>query len=180
MIGYRKAAVLLHGLHEDDRRWMLEQLSAEEQHILTQYLNEIRELGFSSEGAVSQESIRRAGKVAHASPMDIVAEADAEAVYGILHTEPIPLVAMLLRAHQWKWSREVLERFQEPVRGQIRKSIDDNVETSPMLSACLVKELSIRLEALSHQISAMAGKRGHVKQERSLLPARIKRALWNR
>lgn len=180
MIGYRKAAVLLHGLHEDDRQWMLDKLSGEERHILTQYLDEIRELGFPSENSVSRESIRRAGKAANASPIEIVAEADAEAVYDVLHTEPVPLTAKLLRTHQWKWTSGVLERFQEPVRGQIRKLIDDDMEISSMLSAHLVKELSIRLEASSHKTSVIAGEHGNSKWKWPQLSTRIKRALWSR
>lgn len=178
MIGHRKAAALLHGLHGEDRRWILQNLAKEDRDILDQCLSEMTELGFTSEPVSSRENLFGIEQNTVASPDERVANARADSVYEVLRNEPVQLIAKVLLVRRWKWAEEVLGKFQELTREHIRKQLDHATQISPALSACLVKELSVRLQqSRVEQANALVNV---MNSDESWFRRCVKRAPWNR
>ena len=57
MIGYRRAAVVLHGMHEDDRQWILSELDSAHRTAVKKFIDELDSLGFSSEEPIDRRAL---------------------------------------------------------------------------------------------------------------------------
>jgi hypothetical protein len=99
-VNERRAALVLHGLVEEDRDWVLARLSATERGKLRALLDELAELGLPKDASTL---------AAPAEPF--VAEIDAAPparVHAVLRDEQDTTVATLLGLHAWQWRRSVL------------------------------------------------------------------------
>jgi hypothetical protein len=147
MAGYRRAAVALHALSEEDRHWMLAELPAADKATLAQYLEELKGLGFTTEAAVQHDSLF--GKVAKAvpnQPSDFVRDATALEMLSVLEGEPSSLIAQLMAIRNWRW-REGFLRLCSPIRqDRIRAAISATTCVAPARKAFLLEAIGNRLK----------------------------------
>jgi hypothetical protein len=103
MSGHRQAALALHGLTEQDRQLILEQLPAGDQATLLNYLDELRVLGFDGDSVAL-------GKTAplRASATPDLESATPDMMFGLLEHEPTVLVAEVLALQEWPWRAGLL------------------------------------------------------------------------
>ena len=96
----RRAALVLHGLVEEDRDWVLARLSVTERGKLRALLDDLAELGIPKDAS------------ALAAPAEpFVREIDAVPpahVHAVLRDEQDTTIATLLGLHAWRWHRSVL------------------------------------------------------------------------
>lgn len=126
MAEYRQSALLLHGLNEPDRRWVLERLDEKEQRFLGEHLAELRNLGIPGDPTLIDV-------FRHPEPVaadDQLRSASVAQIQILLADEPIWLVRHVLSLEDWPWRQDFLatlaisqrERFlagrQAPLRGK--------------------------------------------------------------
>lgn len=156
----RQAALLLHGLGETDRAWLLERLSEAERSTMVGLLSELASLGIPSDRAFVEEVV--AAAASRAEPADAVqgagdepgrrvaslARASPEAIAKVLRDEPPGLVACVLRLHPWPWREAVLGHLGPVAAARIEQSMR---ERSPRGGAILSGRL---MEALIQRVDA--------------------------
>jgi flagellar motor switch protein FliG len=184
MIGYRRAAVALHELHEDDRQWILSELSDSDQSTLKTYLNEIRALGFASDQSLASEATASGYKNSKIAPMEQVRKADVRTLYLLLKDEPPVLIAKILKIDDWQWTNRLLENFSQSMHDRLRKLMSESATPAPALAECLVVELAQRLakHGSMHQTSSDSKRKGTNCLVRKNWFSNLKelRALWSR
>ena len=113
MIGYRRAAVALHDLREEDRQWLLAELPDEDRGVLQGLLKELSDLGFEpARNAANIPTMQAtiAGNVhACAKAGDIVRRANASDMVTLLEHEPSSLIAQILAVGEWPWKQSYLQ-----------------------------------------------------------------------
>lgn len=152
-IGVRRAALYIHGVSEQDQRWLLERLSDAERRVLTPLLEELSRLGIPKEGFeisgevlsdeahkvdrkgidtgtlnLSAAGIDRAIVIADASETDqilFLEEASVSILRRALEDEPIELLACILDLHPWKWRLIFVDHFDANRRFQLRERLDN-------------------------------------------------------
>lgn len=160
----RQAALLLHGLGEIDRAWLLERLSEAERSAMVGLLSELGSLGIPSDRAFVEEVVAAAASRAAATDVDrgagdapeprvaSLARASPEAIANVLRDEPPGLVACVLRLHPWPWKEAVLGRLGPVAAGRIEQSLRERL---PRGGAILSERL---MEALSQRVDAERGR----------------------
>lgn len=118
----RQVALLLHGLTDQDRSWLLGQLEPDQKDHVMDLLTELRELGMPADPGIAEKALSSASNDAHAVPVnpardarDQLRAADASTIHRVLAGEPLLLVAMLLAAEPWPWTEHYLS-MQEPAK----------------------------------------------------------------
>jgi len=114
--GVETALALLGGLHEADRRWILEHLPA----------------------AAKARLVAGAGSALDAW--------DASSVIDVLNSEPAWLIHAVLSAGDWRWKAEVMDRLPASVRKQVGALARDGVSLARPAVEFLLRSLSERLE----------------------------------
>lgn len=117
----RKAALLLHGLSEPDRAWLLAQLPAPQRALLERLLEELQALGIPADGELVAEAVARSAPAAAGragSPADGPEQRIAELerasparLVKLLSGEPPGVVARLLQLREWPWRAELLRQL---------------------------------------------------------------------
>jgi hypothetical protein len=168
MSGHRRAAVALHGLNAEDRKWMLAELPAADQQILQQYLDELDELGFSYgpelavdlaaspvtspvTKPVKSDKSDESENIAPPGALQQLQKACAEQVLVCLQDEPASLIARLLALHDWPWREALLTQMSALARQRVRTLLADPVVNShaPMLDEFLLDAVAARLRTQS-------------------------------
>jgi hypothetical protein len=152
MSGLRHTALVLHGLADADRAWMLGQLPPEQAGAVTQMLAELCELGIPNDPslaaqALSSEAVRPIRtRPAQASddPAQIVHGARVEPLQRVLQGEPQGFVAVLLAAGEWPW-REAFLAAQEPAQRRALGELARGNAGGPRLQAQVVAAVAKRL-----------------------------------
>lgn len=110
MSGHRQAAVTLHALGADDRRWIMAALEPRDRIILDALLGELSELGF--DGALMPLPAPAAGPApapARAGGTRTrIRQASAAQMAHVLEPEPVSLVRQVLGIEAWPWHDEFL------------------------------------------------------------------------
>lgn len=103
---YRIAALKLHGLHPEDRAWLLAHFQPSQQEKLRNLIQELDDLGFVSTEKIQDKDISYpVGK--YQLDTNTVAEinqADPELIMKELSGLPELLKAMILHTRHWHWS----------------------------------------------------------------------------
>ena len=115
----RKLALKLYALHEQDRRWLLDQLDASAQAEIMPLLNELQTLGVQ----VDLEDLQHMGKLNTASveraatPEDVqlIDRASLSQIDIVFDSEPPVLLQRLQALRAWRWRSEDVWR-QGPVQ----------------------------------------------------------------
>lgn len=152
-IGVRRAALYIHGVSEQDQRWLLERLSDAERRVLTPLLEELSQLGIPKEGfeisgdvlsgkalqverkdsevrppSISVSGVDRSFVVAEVSETDqilFLEETSVSILRRALEDEPIELLACILDFHPWKWRLIFVDHFDANRRFQLRERLDN-------------------------------------------------------
>ncbi len=158
--GYRRAALALHGLAQQDRAWILKELPDTDKVVLTQLLDELDELGFSgdaaeavhADGAASSASVTPNGSQPEAkstSRLEQIRRASAEDMFAILENEPGSLTAQILSMESWPWATRFLGLFPEARRVRISAMISHGQEIIPARHAFLLQSMAERLAEIA-------------------------------
>jgi len=152
MIGYRRAAVALHGVSEADRSWVLNALPATDREAVQQMLAELKELGFGDDlGAVmnvSRETIN-AKSGDEISALERIRAARAEQLFSILEHEPSSLIAQFISIEKWSWSGDFLALFPVARKERILASVSHTLDIPSA-------KVSFLIEAVGNRIAATA------------------------
>ena len=132
----RQAALLLHGLPAAVRQQVLARLSAPEALRLRPLLDELSALGIPTTRVASIEEPR--------SAVERAKQLRPEAVLQALRHRPPETVALLLRAVDWPWKREVINGMPDALRREVVNRANGDVATAPavlrILSECLCRD----------------------------------------
>lgn len=146
----RRSALLLHGLGEGDRGWLLERLTVSQREQVSALLQELRSLGIPADARAAIQLLndsRAAQEPTETySARAVVAAASPARLAAVLKDEPAGLVAHLLLADRWNWQAAFLA-LQPPVQ---RRRIHELLHTSapgPKLAEAVVEEVAQRLMA---------------------------------
>lgn len=139
---YRQSALLLHGLADFDREWILAQLAEDQRDQLNNHLAELRELGLPAESSLTEALL--AERASHAaSPGQSLRSASPEQVLQLLKPEPASLCASVLAIESWPWQTTVYDRLSKSKPGL--QWLENQHTTPPRLARALIRQLEERL-----------------------------------
>ncbi len=155
MSGLRQAALVLHGLSDADRTWMLGQLSADQAGTVGKLLAELRELGIPSDPSLASQAlganqigpIRTRPAAQSNDSADTIRAASAAQLQRVLEGESEGLVALLLAAGEWPW-RDVYLAVQQPTHRRTLLEIMAARAAGPRLQAQVLDAVARRLREL--------------------------------
>lgn len=108
----RRAALTIHALQEDDRRWILARLAPQIQQALEPLLAELAELGIPADSRLIEEVLQGQPGTDSAQVQAPwrreLAAADARRLEELLQGEPPAMVARILSAGPWPWEHDLL------------------------------------------------------------------------
>ncbi|MEE8058567.1 MAG: hypothetical protein V3T17_12130 [Pseudomonadales bacterium] len=150
------AALHLHGLCDDDRHWVLSQLSAEHTHVLKPLLNELVELGIPRESTVLAE-IHGAEGLPIPRPscpsVDTLLYATTLHLATVLSNEADEIIAAVLLCHDWPWRENVMNEMPAPRQHRIGQLVrQDLFMMTRRMRDTLLKGLCVELKALSEAV----------------------------
>ena len=156
--GARKAALVLHGLGAEDRRWVLSHLPPHQRESVKPLLNELAALGLPSDGGLVEELLGSHHTAAALSGQEpfALAQASAAGLAQVLGQEPPGVVATLLNMRDWPWRDEYLALQPAPRRRQVEEALErargeqraGKRGRATALEAALVHEIATRVAAL--------------------------------
>ena len=161
----RKAALLLHAMHPQDRDWTLGQLGRGEQKLLTGFLDELRALGmpadrdliigatrlFTMDAAAPDQTTKAANESKDVSTTSLAAlidrmhQASPRVVAEALRYEPVSLSASLLTIAAWRWRDALLSQLGEVRRRQVENLLADRTRCPDRLALLLLTLLLPRI-----------------------------------
>ncbi|HYD61584.1 MAG TPA: hypothetical protein VEC35_14560 [Noviherbaspirillum sp.] len=152
MTGYRKAAVALHALNEDDRHWVLAELPDADRSTLVGYLDELKALGFTAGAMVEEDAVAVApvappAVIVTRNPIEFIRNATAVEMFAILDNEPSSLVAQLLAIENWRWKSSFLQMCSPIRQDRIRAAATFASESAPARTQFLVQAIGDRVKA---------------------------------
>ncbi|MBI1890120.1 MAG: hypothetical protein HYS18_05710 [Burkholderiales bacterium] len=147
MIGYRRAAVALHGMHEEDRQWILAELGGEDRVALERFIDELNNLGFARDEAITTRLISLSARgLAPTNPHDRIEYATAAQMYGVLEAEPSSVTAQLLKCAHWPWEDAFLRMLDPLRRDKVRNLMTGYTVVAPSRKAVLIEVVAKRLQ----------------------------------
>jgi hypothetical protein len=158
----RRAALTLHALQENDRRWVLRQLDARAQQALQGLLAELTELGIPADGTLIEQALRAPHTTQQAAEQAEwrreLAASDPECLQAVLGREPPALVARILDAGPWPWERGLLGSLPSGRRDAVISARGDVTSRvgSGELDAWLAQRLHARWAARAIEVADMA------------------------
>jgi hypothetical protein len=138
MDSHRQSALLLHGLAEADRRWVLEHLDEEDRRILAEHLTELSSLGIPRDPTLI-DAIKSPSRAAP-TPMHV---ASAPQMQALLGDEPLWLVQYILALDDWPWRQAFLDGLTARQRKGLAAA--EFAPLGPKLAECLRNQLEQRL-----------------------------------
>jgi hypothetical protein len=114
MRSYRQAALCLHGLAPDDRRWLLNRLPDRHRAMLRDLLAELESLGIPADGGARDLSL--AANDTYAADLLEIEGATSEQVWSILEGECDAVVRIVLAVRDWSWKTETVTRLRKNYR----------------------------------------------------------------
>lgn len=154
MTGLRQAALVLHGLADTDRAWMLGQLPSHQAAPVHELLIELRDLGIPTDPSFAAQALASHRKRAfRASPRgqepdstQFVRATSVESLRRVLDGEPQGLIAVLLAAADWPW-RDAYLATQEPARMRALVELSRGKPGGARLQSQVVVAVAKRLRA---------------------------------
>jgi hypothetical protein len=145
----RQAALTLHGLAAEDRRWMLRSLSPWQLAAVEPLLQELRELGIPQEAAtIARDRSRRA---APAGPRDEQEEMDSSKLPSlalILRNEPASLTAVFLSQQPLPWRERLLAALGPAYAEQVQRL--EPAATQPALQTAVLLAIQKRVKGTAY------------------------------
>lgn len=141
----RHAALVLHGMSEEDRDWVLAALPARERERLLPLLVELQEIGVTRDPTVLDQLIERPGSQARkgtTAPLDSLDRQSVASLARLLNAEPPQLVACFLALRDWSWQAR-LARLLEPSRRRASRPS----QLAPALQDALLAAVGRQLES---------------------------------
>ncbi|HEX7640593.1 MAG TPA: hypothetical protein VF472_00125 [Burkholderiaceae bacterium] len=150
---YRQSALLLHGIGETDRRWILAQLTDDQRRDLSTQLAELKELGMPPDRSLAEELLAGGVRatVPHAPRMAAAADgtgaalrlAPAQAVLQLLKEQPAWLIAAVLSVEAWPWREAIYAALNASTRERVKQATGTKLPHK--LAVALVADLESRL-----------------------------------
>ncbi|MCH2172742.1 hypothetical protein MK489_18360 [Myxococcota bacterium] len=147
MNGLRRAALCLHGLADQDRSWLLDQLEPEQRTKLEPLLQELSELNPPAEVAqleFEEETV--------STPTDrekwirTIDRAEPSVIRTLLASEPNCVIVSLLSNQSWAWLENFLDSLPLHQRNEITEQIAlSNGSQPPLLSNAILETMSTRI-----------------------------------
>jgi hypothetical protein len=140
MNAHRRSALLLHGLNEEDQRWVLARLEAPQRELLDGMLGELVRLNFPRDEALHLQP------AAAPQPGDRLRQAQAGQMAAVLAGEPLWMLAAVLAAGDWPWREAYCAGLDGMRRARLLQL--PRPALAPKAAALLVAQLEQRLAAL--------------------------------
>lgn len=126
MIGYRRAALYLHGLSEADRGWVLRSLADDERTELGRLLRELETMGIPRDQTWVVPALNRPSDSQLDGDTDprleliaVLSDVPVGRVFELLNGEPDVVIATVLGCHAWTWNDAFVERMKPMRRPQV-------------------------------------------------------------
>ena len=143
MSSTRQVALILHGLAEADRAWLLGRLPPAQVSMLEPLLAELRELGIPADPALATHThdaeMHRLTQTIRACSLSQLQSALAD--------EPHGVIAAVLVADNWPW-QDVFLAAQEPAKARAIKDLMRSNPGGATLHRALLRELAQRLAGM--------------------------------
>jgi flagellar motor switch protein FliG len=136
MDAYKKTALVLYGLHETDKEWLLSHLPAQQKIILKGRLEELEALGIQPVeqdlSTIIREFTEKYKKVVEKEDEigDLLEKIDAvslNSIQPLLDNESEQSVALILAVSNWSWASQYLSTLTIDKKDKIRQYIKDSV-----------------------------------------------------
>jgi flagellar motor switch protein FliG len=124
--GMRRSAILLHSLNDKDRNWLLKNMPINQREMLTELLEELREIGIPRDEKLIQdffqecapkteliESITYVEITAEEAALKTISGADAFVMFKVLGKQPSIFIAKFLSIQPWDWKADFIELLDE-------------------------------------------------------------------
>lgn len=174
----RRAALTVHALTDQDRQWLMAQLTPDEAERLHPLLKELQQLGIPRDAGLLEQHLRAdphletAASQSHPLPVDgsedvlrqpvdhgpasddvrTLDQADAADLARMLNHEPPVLVAHLLHMQHWSWASDLLSQLDESQRHSVQSCLTElreSLEAPPSaLHQALMAAVVQRLQQL--------------------------------
>lgn len=169
--GLRQAAMLVHALAPEDRRWAIGQLPAEVRKQIETLIAELEAMGLPKDLHLIESALQSDKQLApsereanapagamlakDALVNDWVKRHGAAALARLLVREPTSLVSRLLALHDWPWRADLLRQLQPAVRREVAESLrlrDSSAPKPDPAADVLLDLLAKRLAAQPPQL----------------------------
>jgi len=140
---YRKAALLLESVAEEDRGWLLSQLADADRARLGPLFAELRGLGITLDPSMLRDftsSLEQSRKLECARP---------EAMHRAIVDEPDWLVAVVLNARVWTWRGRLLRLLGRERASRVQALMARRPEPAPAALSALLARLEKRVADMS-------------------------------
>lgn len=143
---YRQSALLLHGLSDIDRQWILAQLTEEQRLRLQTQMTELAQLGMPADKSLVEGLLRQGRQKSTADadgPGAALRAASAEKVLYLLAREPAWLIAAVLAIEAWPWREAIYVGLDASKRERVKQALGDKPPVK--LEQALLRQLESRL-----------------------------------
>jgi len=143
----RQVALMLHGLADADRTWLLGRLGPAQVDVLEPLLAELRELGIPADPALAAQALEPVAARGDAEMHSITQTIGACALPQLqlaLADEPQGVIAAVLMAGNWPWQDAFLAA-QEPAKARAIKELMQSHRGGAALHRALLRSLAERL-----------------------------------
>lgn len=148
MSSAHKVALVLHGLQQQDRQWLLEQLPASHRDAVSKLVSEVENLSLAPAAHLFEQVMREKSQhtmsYATASASQQLEHRKAQSIFDTLQGEPDWVAASLLHARP-AWEAELLSLYGTEQRAQICK-LSVHTSTTPATRGSLVAALLAQLD----------------------------------
>lgn len=141
----RHAALVLHGMSDEDRDWVLAALPAAERERLLPLLLELQEIGVTRDASVLGQLTVRSGRQSRKAapgPLESLDRQSVASLARVLNAEPPQLVACFLGLRDWPWHARLV-RLLDPSRRQPSR----RPQLAPALQEALLAAVGRKLES---------------------------------
>jgi hypothetical protein len=145
MNGYRKAALMLVTLRDEDRVWMLERVTPRERSKLVPLVEEARALAVALDRTTLRELTEAQETVQRREEGSRIDSAKPTEMFAVLGSEPEWLLCALLRARPWKWRDGFLELLGTERRLRVRRALAHTAAAQPRVLQTLTDIIERRL-----------------------------------
>ncbi|HHJ13926.1 MAG TPA: hypothetical protein ENJ79_06045 [Gammaproteobacteria bacterium] len=155
MTGVRRVALYLHGLHADDRQWLLENLDPDDRRKLRSMLTELEQMDVPRDqawlpdlaGAAVEKEPEPSGPVGAKDYVDKIESADPERIAAVLDHETTAVVVQILNYRMWSWRQFYISRqFVQRRRCLVQALEQPGYRPKPRVQAALLEALAARLD----------------------------------
>lgn len=177
----QRAALLLLGLQDEDREFILANLSQPAREHIAPCIKQLREMGVPPQHDwLSLLGTKPATRPRTKLPEHAIARADAKTISRLLAQEPAGLVGALLSSKDWPWASEFVEALPSDRRAALTRHMKSNVKPAPYLILALQKQIAFRLSEVTDTQSAFDAQLVHQSARLKRKPVFNWRPTWAR